>query len=64
MYKVCQNIQPCNKIYDYRGHFYIYIYIYIYDDGVDKNTLFSNALNSLHSKHLDVTDKFYVFRIF
>jgi len=43
---------------------FIYIYIYIYDDGVDKNTLFSNALNSLHSKHLDVTDKFYVFRIF
>ena len=28
MYKDCQNIQPCNKIDDYKGHC-IYIYIYI-----------------------------------
>jgi hypothetical protein len=53
MYKDCQNIQPCNKIHDYKGH-----YIYIYDD---KNKWFSNALNSLHRKPSDVTGKFCMF---
>ena len=53
MYKDCQNIQPCNKIDDYKGQKNIYI--------CNMNKWFSNALNSLYRKPLDVVDKFYMF---